>query len=133
MPPLPSPIPDGQGPPESLIQEPGRKPAFPQTMTSALERIDTTLASLNRLAEQLLADPDRHVQRSIQELRAAFASRSAMEPAVARVRRSLTMLRSENHEGSRKEWERRAAGFDRISALVERELLPDLRRIGFEV
>ena len=133
MPTLPSRIPDGQDPPESLTQMPGQTQAFPERMTSALERIDTKLVSLNRLAEGLLADPDKHVQRSIQELRAAFASRSAIEPVVARVRRSLTMLRSGNHAGSRKEWERRAAGLDRISDLVELELLPDLRRIGFEV
>lgn len=131
MPTLPSPISDGQVPAESLSQMPGQKQELP--MNTALERIDRTLASLNQLAERLLADPDSHVQRSIQELCAAFDSRSAMEPAVARVRRSLTMLRSGNHLGSRREWERRAAGLERISDLVERELLPDLRRIGFEV
>jgi len=131
MPPLPSPGPHGDVPPESLNPLPGRTQAPPGN--AALERIDTKLASLSRLAEQLVADPDRHVQRSVQELRAAFASRTALEPAVTRVRRSLTMLRSGNHDGARREWERRVAGLDRISDLVERELLPELRRIGFEV
>jgi hypothetical protein len=103
------------------------------TMDGKLAHIDTTLARIALLAEALKADPDGHVRRSIEELRAAFDGREAIEPAVTRVRASVKMLRMGNHEGSRREFQRRAPGLDQLCALVEQELLPDLRGLGFDV
>jgi hypothetical protein len=95
--------------------------------------IDTVLARIERLAEGLQSDPDGHVVRSTNELRAAFSARRAMEPAVARVRDSVHMLRSKNHDGPRREFQRRAHGVDHLEEVMEHELLPHLRRVGFEV
>jgi hypothetical protein len=73
------------------------------------------------------------VSRSIAELLAAFATRSAIEPAVARVRESLNMLRTANHANTRREFQLRTPSLEHLTEVVERELLPDLRRLGFEV
>lgn len=102
-------------------------------MHRQLNRIDATLARVAQLAGELPADPDREVSRSIAELLAAFATRSAMEPAVARVRESLKMLQTANHAGTCREFRLRAPGLEHLVDVVEQELLPDLRRLGFEV
>ena len=102
-------------------------------MIGHLARIDVVLERVERLAETLHTDPDRHVLRSANELRAAFCARLAIEPAVARVRDGLDMLRSGNHAGTRREFKRRAHGVDHLERVMEQELLPELRRVGFEV
>lgn len=102
-------------------------------MNATLAEIDRLLTRIERLAQELQADPDGHVRRSATELRAAFAARGALEPAVARVRDSVVMLRSGNRDGSRREFQRRAHGVDHLEEVVERELLPSLRRLGFDL
>jgi len=103
------------------------------TMPNQLAQIEATLARIEELAGTLRADPDGHVRRSIEELRAAFASRGVVEPAVARVRESVRMLRRGNHDEPRREFQRRAVGLDHLEAAVDDELLPCLRRLGFDV
>jgi hypothetical protein len=103
------------------------------TMKTQLDEIDSTLARIAHLADGLTADPDRHVQRSVEELRTAFTERTAIEPAVGRVRSSVTMLRTGNSDGPRREFQRRAVGLDHLGEVVEHELVPSLRRLGFEV
>jgi hypothetical protein len=103
------------------------------TMQEKLEDIGLLLTRIAQLAEELRADPDGHVRRSVEELRSAFADRRAVEPAVARVLGSVAMLRSGNQEGLRREFVRRAHGLDYLEQIVDRELLPHLRRLGFEV
>jgi hypothetical protein len=98
-----------------------------------LARIVQALALVERLAAKLQDDGDGHLRRSAAELRSAFDSRSAIEPAVARVRGSLDMLKRANHQGSRREFQRRARGVDYFEQVVEQELLPNLRRVGFDV
>lgn len=95
--------------------------------------VDTILTRMVQLADELRADPDGHVRRSVEELRNAFDTRAAMEPAVARVRRSMALLAASNREVSRREFQRRAQGLDHLGYIVDHELLPDLRRLGFEV
>lgn len=102
-------------------------------MDRKLASIDTILDRLEHLTAELLVDPDGHVQRSAQELRSAFGSRHAMEPAVARLRGSIDMLRRNNQEGTRKEFQRRAHGLDHLESVVNDELIPALRRMGFEL
>ena len=102
-------------------------------MTGNFTEIHTVLVRIERLATDLPADPDSHVLRSANELRAAFDARGPIEPAVARVRHSVHMLRRGNHDGSRREFQRRAHSIDHLEQVVERELLPQLRRVGFEV
>jgi hypothetical protein len=103
------------------------------TMKTQLDDIDSTLSRIEHLADVLTVDPDRHVLRSIEELRKAFMTRTAIEPAVDRVRGSVTMLRTHNEDGSRREFQRRAVALDRLGEVVEQELIPCLRRLGFEV
>jgi hypothetical protein len=102
-------------------------------MQEKLKEIDGVLTRIAHLAEELRADPDGHVRRSVEELRSAFTDRRPVEPAVARVRDSVAMLRSGNQSGLRREFQRRAQGLDYLEHVVEQELLPGLRRLGFEV
>ena len=102
-------------------------------MSATLGQIEGLLGRVELLASQLRSDPDRHVQRSARELRAAFDNRRAIEPVIARMRESVRMLRQSNHDGSRREFRRRAGGLDYLDQVVEAELLPQLRRVGFEV
>jgi hypothetical protein len=98
-----------------------------------LAEIELLLIRLEQLADALEADPDGHVRRSAAELRVAFDARRHIEPAVARVRDSVVMLRSGNRDGSRREFMRRAQGVDYLEDVLDRELLPILRRLGFDV
>ncbi len=82
-----------------------------------LSHVDATLGRIADLANQLGNDPDGHVRRSAAELRAAFATRGAIEPAVARLRHSV------DH----------ALGLDRLADVIVQDLLPDLRRLGFDL
>jgi hypothetical protein len=102
-------------------------------MNSKLAEITAVLTRIERLADELQADPDGHVRRSATELREAFEARDAIEPAVARVRDSILMLRTGNRDGSRREFQRRAHGVDHLEEVMDSELLPTLRRLGFEV
>jgi hypothetical protein len=102
-------------------------------MSAPLLRIDGVLQRIEILADQLRADPDHYVRRSAVELRSAFDSRRAIEPAVGRMRASVRMLRRENADGNRREFQRRALGLDQLEALLDQELLPRLRQVGFDV
>ena len=102
-------------------------------MDPVFTSIDVLLVRIERLATDLRADPDGHVRRSTNELREIFAARGEVEPAVERVRHIVAMLRRGNQEGARREFQRRAHGVDYLQDIVERELLPALRRVGFEV
>jgi hypothetical protein len=103
------------------------------SMHDKLSHVDAILARIAQLAGELKSDPDGHVRRSIDELREAFTTRGAMEPAVARVRQSIDMLRAGDLEGARREFQRRAPGLNQLSEVIEHELLPDLRRLGFDL
>jgi hypothetical protein len=96
--------------------------------------VDSAIERVARLAERLTeGDPDGHVRRSVEELRAAFAARAPVEPVVARVLRSVELLTAANHDGCRREFDHRAPGVERIAAALKTDLLPELRRLGFEV
>ena len=103
-----------------------------KSMDGRLARIDVVLARIERLAGELEADPDHRVLRSANELREAFGARRAIEPAVARVRDGVHMLRSDEHEDPR-EFQRPAHDVDRLVHVMDWELLPELRRVGFNV
>lgn len=102
-------------------------------MMPSLEGIHRVLLRIELLADSLEVDPDGHVRRSAEELRAAFDARGAVEPAVARMREGLRMLRRGNQEGSRREFRRLSPGVDHLERVVEDELIPELQRIGFDV
>jgi hypothetical protein len=102
-------------------------------MSAMLVQIDGILGRIERLADQLREDPDQHVHRSALELRAAFGDRRAIEPAVASMRASMRMLRTSEHDGCRRELAHSASTLDCLNDVLERELLPQLRQVGFDV
>lgn len=101
--------------------------------STRLSQIDAILEDIEQLAQALRTDPDGHVCRSAAELRRAFASRTAIEPAVARVMQSVRMVRRASLDGSRREFQRQVRGLNRIERTIGRDLIPQLRSIGFEV
>jgi hypothetical protein len=108
---------------------------FPASSSSdsALDAIEIVLRRIEHLADELRADPDGHVRRSASELRGAFVDRAPVEPAVTRMRDGIRMLRRMNHDGARREFQRRARGLDQLDEMIVGELLPLLRRMSFDV
>lgn len=101
-------------------------------MNTVLLEIEEILSQVERLASQLHADPDRFIYRSAIELRATFADRRPIEPALERVRISVRTLRHATPEAI-VEAHRAATTLDFLDDVLEQELLPRLRRTGFEV
>lgn len=102
-------------------------------MNVQLGRIEVILGRIELLAGQLRTDPDRHVHLSATELRGAFDTRRAIEPAVARILDSIRMQRRNGHDGLRREFQRQATGLDRLEHVIAQDLLPQLRQVGFDV
>lgn len=96
-------------------------------------QIDGILERIEHLAHQLRSDHDRSVYRSALEFRAAFDDRRAIEPAFARMRESVRMLRRRYQDESGRDHQLRAPNLGGLEDVVEHELLPQLRRMGFEV
>jgi hypothetical protein len=96
--------------------------------------IETALRSVDEFAGRLPAgDAEAHVRRSLDEVRTAFTTRAALEPPVDRLLRSLTMLNSSAAQGALRRFRRRSVSSARLLSAIQRELLPALRRVGFEV
>jgi hypothetical protein len=102
-------------------------------MDTKFAEIESLLARIERLAVELRVDPDGHVRRSAAELRAAFEARAPVEPAVRRMRDGIVMLRRTNQDGTRREFQQRAHAVDYLQEVLQGELLPMLRRLGFDV
>jgi hypothetical protein len=95
--------------------------------------IEAALHSVDEFAGRLPAgDPENHVRRSLDELRTAFTTRAAIEPPVDRLLRSLTMLNSSAAQGALP-FRRQSVCSARLLSAIQRDLLPALRRVGFEV
>ena len=73
-----------------------------------------------------------HTLQLIQEVEARQTDAPGFA-AVARMRESVQMLRRGNQDGARREFQRRASGLDNLANVMDQELLPHLRRVGFEV
>ena len=101
-------------------------------MNVQLEQIEVILGRVERLALQLCADPNGDVRRSAIQLRDAFETRRAIEPAVALMLDRIRAVRN-THDGPRREFQRRAPGLDRLEHVIAWDLLPQLRRVGFDV
>jgi hypothetical protein len=96
--------------------------------------IAAALRSVDDFAGRLPGgDAEAHVRRSLDELRAAFTARAALEPPVDRLLRSVTMLNSAAAQGALRRFRRRSVASARLLSAIQRELLPALRRVGFEV
>ena len=102
-------------------------------MNTSLARIDIVLAQIEYLAGGLQGDPEGQVLRSASALRDAFSARREIEPAVARVRDSVHLLRGVKHQGTRRQMQRHTDGVNHLEEVMEGELVPELRRVGFNV
>ena len=94
----------------------------------------SALARVTMIAERLLdGDAEGHVRRSIEEFAMTFARREAIGPAIARMRQSIVMLHDSRDAGSRRAFELDKSLIDDLDTAIERQLLPELRRLGFEL
>jgi hypothetical protein len=78
-------------------------------------------------------DAESHVRRSLDELHTAFTTRSAIEPRVQRLLGSMQMLNSACAQGALRRFRRGSSRRARVLSIIQTELLPALRRVGFEV
>ena len=94
-------------------------------MREPFEQIAAALDHVASIAERV---PDDVVQSSARELKRTFAARGSVEPAVGRLRSSLSRLSADE--------QRRAPEHKIVSQLdaaIAEQLLPELRRVGFDV
>lgn len=93
---------------------------------NSLEHVETALQRLAQLADELLEmDVHGDVREAVDLLRAAFADRQQLEPAVAGVVRCVQALVGQDRPSHR--------DVDRLHSALELQVLPELRRVGFEV
>jgi hypothetical protein len=97
-------------------------------MTRDLREIEAILGQIERLARQLPTDPDWFVERSAIDLRSAFDDRREIESALDRVRISVQTLRRAVADRRRP-----ATTLDFLDDVIAHELIPRLRRSGFDV
>lgn len=92
------------------------------------------LARVTAVADRLLeGDTEGHVRRSIEEFALAFARREPIPPAVARLRSSIVMLYESRAAGARRAFERDRELIRDLDIAIEEGLVPELRRLGFDV
>jgi hypothetical protein len=92
--------------------------------------IHSVVESVGRLPA---GDAESHVRRSLNELHSAFTTRSAIEPPVERLLGSVRMLNSSCAQGAMRRFLRGSSSRARVLCVIQNELLPALRRVGFEV
>lgn len=96
--------------------------------------IEAALQAVERFAGRLfVGDAEGDVRRSVEELRVAFTTKAGVEPAVDRLLRSLQGLHAAGLAGRRRDFQRDSPSVGRLLEAVEQELLPALRRLGFQV
>jgi hypothetical protein len=91
-------------------------------MKEPFEQIAAALDQVTSIAECV---PDDVVRSSARELKRTFAARGSVEPAVGRLQSSLSRL-------SRDEQRERKI-VSQLDAVIAEQLLPELRRVGFDV
>ena len=93
-------------------------------MKEPFEEIAAALDRVTSIAERV---PDDVVRSSARELRRTFAERGSVEPAVGRLQNSLSRL-SQDERRSREQ-----KIVSQLDAAIAEQLLPELRRVGFDV
>jgi hypothetical protein len=95
-------------------------------MKEPFSGIAAALDQVTSIAERL---PDDVVRSSARELKQAFAQRGSVEPAVGRLQRSVSRLSQSAGPGSA----RQEKIVSQLDAVIADQLLPELRRVGFDV
>jgi hypothetical protein len=99
-----------------------------------LAQIELVLARMEHVASDLqMDDPGGCVFQSTQELSRAFGTRAAVEPAAQRMRDGLAILRRTPPADAREPSPQQTRQIDHLHALFLDELLPMLRRVGFDL
>ena len=93
-------------------------------MKEPFEQIAAALDHVASIAERV---PDDVVRSSARELQRTFAERGSVEPAVGRLQNSLSRL-SQDERRSREQ-----KIVSQLDAAIAEQLLPELRRVGFDV
>jgi hypothetical protein len=95
--------------------------------------IEAALQVVEKFASRLtVGDAEGHVRRSVDELCAAVTKKEGIEPAVDRLLRGLRGM-DEAHARRRRDFGRESLAVDRLLDAVQEELLPALRRVGYQV
>jgi hypothetical protein len=97
-------------------------------MKEPFEDIAAALDRVTSIAERL---PDEVVRSSARELQRTFAERGSVEPAVGRLRRSVSRLSRIQPAAARPAPQ--AMVVNQLDAAIAEQLLPELRRVGFDV
>ncbi len=94
-------------------------------MKEPFEEIAAALDTVTSIAERV---PDDVVRSSARELQRTFAERGSVEPAVGQLRHSLSRL---SHDEQRRSQEQKIVS--QLDTAIAEQLLPELRRVGFDV
>jgi len=94
-------------------------------MKEPFEEIAAALDHVTSIAERV---PDDVVRSSARHLRRTFAERGSVEPAVGRLQNSLSRLSRDEQRRSPEE-----KIVSQLGAAIAEQLLPELRRVGFDV
>lgn len=98
-------------------------------MKEPFEKIAAALDRVSSIAERV---PDEVVRSSARELQRAFAERGSVEPAVGRLRRSVSRLFEDEPAAAAPRGPQEKA-VNQLDAVIAEQLLPELRRVGFDV
>lgn len=92
-------------------------------MNEPFKDIAAALDRVTSIAEDV---PDDVLRSSARELQRTFAERGSVEPAVDRLQDSVSRL-------SRNEQPRHEKIVRQLDSVIAEQLLPELRRVGFDV
>jgi hypothetical protein len=99
--------------------------------------IEAALQVVEKFASRLtVGDSEGHVRRSVDELCEAVTKKEGIEPAVDRLLRGLRALDDADDARAarrRRDFGRESLAVDRLLDAVQEELLPALRRVGYQV
>jgi hypothetical protein len=96
--------------------------------------IEAALQVVEKFASRLtVGDAEGHVCRSVNELCAAVTKKEGIEPAVDRLVCGLRGLHDVRAASRRRDFGRESPAVDRLLDAVQEELLPALRRVGYQV
>ena len=102
-------------------------------MREPFEGINAALESVTRIAERLPEESGgSSVVRSAHNLKQTFAQREPVEPAVSNLRHTVSRL-SETVRGSGRDPRPQDRLVNQLDTVIAEHLLPELRRVGFDV
>ena len=95
-------------------------------MKEPFEDIDAALDRVTSIAERV---PDDVVRSSARQLKQTFAQRGSVEPAVTRLQKSVSRLTA----GAGRDTAPQERIVSQLDSVIAEQLLPELRRVGFDV